>query len=290
LQQGCQEFNWILYTTRNEIVAVITASNLSKSYGPVDLFAGISFSVPQKARAAMVGPNGIGKTTLLRILTGIEAPTSGSVQIARGAKLGYLPQEATFEASHTLWEECLTALSDLLAQEKELAELEKEMGKDPPNEDLLERYGKLQARFEHAGGYGYENRMEQVLSGLGFEKEDYRLPLPQLSGGQRTRALLARLLLSKPDLLIFDEPTNHLDIEAVEWLESYLRDWEGAVLMVSHDRYFIDRVIDHIYEMSRVGFEAYRGNYTAAWRRNWISSAGTSPGSAPKWRRASSAA
>jgi len=244
-------------------VAVISASNLSKSYGPDDLFAGISFSVPQKARAAIVGPNGIGKTTLLRILVGIEAPTSGRVQTARGAKVGYLPQEATFDASHTLWEECLTALSGLLTQEKELAKLEKEMGKDPQNVELLERYGKLQAKFEHAGGYGYENRMEQVLSGLGFDKEDYAIPLPQLSGGQRTRALLARLLLAKPDLLILDEPTNHLDIEAVEWLESYLRDWEGAVLMVSHDRYFIDRVIDHIYEMSRAGFEAYRGNYTA---------------------------
>jgi ATP-binding cassette subfamily F protein 3 len=251
------------YTSRNEIVAVISASNLSKSYGPDDLFAGISFSVPQKARAAIVGPNGIGKTTLLRVLVGIEAPTSGRVQTARGAKVGYLPQEATFDASHTLWEECLMALSDLLAQEKELAKLEKEMGKDPQNVELLERYGKLQAKFEHAGGYGYENRMEQVLSGLGFKKDDFGIPLPQLSGGQRTRALLARLLLAKPDLLILDEPTNHLDIEAVEWLENYLRSWEGAVLMVSHDRYFIDRVIDHIYEMSRAGFEAYRGNYTA---------------------------
>jgi ATP-binding cassette subfamily F protein 3 len=229
----------------------------------VELFTGISFSVPQRARAAIVGQNGIGKTTLLRILMRIESSTSGSVQIARRAKVGYLPQEATFDASHSLWEECLTALPDLLAQEKELAKLEKEMGEDPQNEEVLERYSKLQARFEHAGGYGYENRMEQVLSGLGFKKEDYDLPLPQLSGGQRTRALLASLLLAKPDLLIMDEPTNHLDIEAVEWLESYLRDWEGAVLMVSHDRYFIDRVIDHIYEMSQVGFEAYRGNYTA---------------------------
>jgi ATP-binding cassette subfamily F protein 3 len=244
-------------------VAVITASNLSKSYGPDDLFTGVSFSVPKRARAAIVGPNGIGKTTLLRILSGFESPTSGSVHLSRGAKLGYLPQEAKFEATHTLWEECLTALKGLLDQEEELARLEDEMGKKPKNHDLLERYGKLQAKFEQAGGYTYENHMQQVLSGLGFHKEDYQLLLPQLSGGQRTRALLARLLLSKPDLLILDEPTNHLDIEAVEWLESYLRDWEGTVLIVSHDRYFLDRVINHIYEMSRGGFELYRGNYTA---------------------------
>ncbi len=244
-------------------MAVISASNVSKSFGPDDLFAGVNFSVPQKGRAAIVGPNGIGKTTLLRIIAGIETPTSGSVQIARGTKLGYLPQEASFEGEHTLWEECLMALQGLLDQEKELTRLEKEMGENPENQDLLERYGKLQEKFEHAGGYTYESHMQQVLSGLGFHKEDYQLLLPQLSGGQRTRALLARLLLAKSDLLILDEPTNHLDIEAVEWLESYLRDWEGSALIVSHDRYFLDRVVNHIYEMGRGGFETYRGNYTA---------------------------
>jgi ATP-binding cassette subfamily F protein 3 len=244
-------------------VAVISVSNVSKSYGPEDLFSGISFNLPQKGRAAIVGPNGIGKTTLLRIIAGLESPTSGSVHIARGTKLGYLPQEASFEATHTLWEECLAAIQGLLNQEKELARLEKEMGEKPKNQDLLERYGKLQEKFERGGGYTYESHIQQVLSGLGFKKEDYQLPLPQLSGGQRTRALLARLLLAQPDLLILDEPTNHLDIEAVEWLEGYLRGWEGSALIVSHDRYFLDRVVNHIYEMSRGGFETYRGNYTA---------------------------
>jgi len=244
-------------------VPIVTASNLSQSYGPDDIFTGINISIPQKARAAVVGPNGIGKTTLLRILAGEEAPASGNVHIARGAKMGYLPQEASFKATHTLWEECLTALEVLRNKEAELARLEAQLSEQPQNEDILAQYGKLQAEFDHMGGYTYETRIQQVLSGLGFTKEDYSLPLPRLSGGQRTRALLARLLLSIPDLLILDEPTNHLDIEAVEWLESYLRDWEGAVLIVSHDRYFLDRVVSYIYEMSGFGFETYRGNYSA---------------------------
>ena len=244
-------------------MAVITTSNLTKSFGPVDIFSGINISIPKRARAAIVGPNGIGKTSLLKILAGEESPTSGTVHLSRGAVLGYLPQGASFDSTHTLWDECLTAVEDIRSQEAELAKLEAEMGEQPDNEDLLSRYGKLQAAFEHAGGYTYETRMQQVLTGLGFSKEDYSLLLPQLSGGQRTRALLARLLLSNPDLLILDEPTNHLDIEAVEWLESYLRDWEGTVLIVSHDRYFLDRVVNFIYEMSRAGLETYRGNYTA---------------------------
>jgi ATP-binding cassette subfamily F protein 3 len=243
-------------------MAVITVNNLSKSYEPVEIFSGVSFSIPWRARAAIVGPNGIGKTSLLRILAGEESPTSGSAHLARGARMGYLPQEAGFKDSHSLWQECLNAFEHIRNQEEELARLEKEMGENPKDEDLLERYGRLQARFEHAGGYTFENRIQQVLSGLGFNKQDYDLPLPKLSGGQRTRALLARLLLSDPDLLILDEPTNHLDIEAVEWLESYMRDWEGAALIVSHDRYFLDRVATHIYEMANVGFESYRGNYS----------------------------
>jgi ATP-binding cassette, subfamily F, member 3 len=243
-------------------MAVLTATNLHKAYGPEVIFAGVSLSIPQRARVAIVGPNGIGKTTLLRILAGEDSATGGSVHLAKSTRLGYLPQEVGRLGGQTLWEECLNALEELRSQEQRLKALEAEMAENPEDQDLLERYGRLQHAFELAGGYTYENRIEQVLTGLGFKEYDYHMPLDHLSGGQRTRAWLARLLLAAPDLLILDEPTNHLDIQAVEWLESYLRDWDGAVLLVSHDRYFIDQVVNFIYEMTPNGFETYRGNYT----------------------------
>ncbi len=244
-------------------MSLITASDLAKSYGPIDIFSGISLSIPKDARIAVVGPNGIGKTTLLRILLGMEEPTSGNLARARNLKMGYLPQEATLDSSFTLWDECLSALSNLRAIEAELAELEHQMSNPEQAEEALARYGKLQVTFEHLGGYTYETRIRQILTGLGFDETDHQRPVSQLSGGQRTRAVLARLLLSSPDLLILDEPTNHLDIQAVEWLEGYLSQWEGAVLIVSHDRYFLDRVVDHIWEMRKEGLEVYRGNYSA---------------------------
>lgn len=244
-------------------MSLISATNLAKSFGPEDIFAGLSLSIPPRARIALVGANGIGKTTLLRILIGEEPPSGGNVQRARGITMGYLPQEASFEAEHTLWDECMCAFEDLLTQEAQLAALEAQLSAGLDGEDLLARYGKLQSAFEVAGGYAYETRIKQTLSGLGFDEADYEMPLPNLSGGQRTRALLARLLLSEPDLLILDEPTNHLDMAAVEWLEHYLRDWEGAVLLVSHDRYFLDRVVDRIWEMRPTALDEYRGNYTA---------------------------
>jgi ATP-binding cassette subfamily F protein 3 len=244
-------------------MSLITATDLSKSYHPVDIFSGISLSIPGAARIAIVGPNGIGKSTLLRILLGIEEPSGGSLQRKRNLKTGYLPQEAGLSGNHTLWQECLSALPDLLEREAELARLEAQMAEPAEAAAALERYGALQQAFERRGGYTYETRIRQTLSGLGFDPDDFHRPVTQLSGGQRTRAVLARLLLSDPDLLVLDEPTNHLDIQAVEWLESYLSKWQGAVLIVSHDRYFLDRVVDHIWEMTQQGFELYRGNYSA---------------------------
>jgi ATP-binding cassette subfamily F protein 3 len=244
-------------------MSLITVIDLAKNYGPDDIFSGISFTLPHGARTAIVGPNGIGKTTLLRILVGEETPSAGQVQQARFLRTGYLPQEAFFNSQRSLWDECLSAFDNLRAQEGELKRLEELMGDPDRAEEALAQYGPIQAEFERLGGYTYPTRIRQVLTGLGFTSDEYEYPLNHLSGGQRTRALLARLLLSNPDLLILDEPTNHLDIAAVEWLESYLSQWEGATLIVSHDRYFLDRVANIVLEMNRTGIEIYHGNYSA---------------------------
>ena len=241
-------------------MSLITATSLSKSYGAEDIFRGVTFSVPKGARLAIVGPNGCGKTTLLRILVGEDEASSGTVARARSARIGYLSQEADFQMEGTLWEACLSPFASLIQQQDELHRLESQMAN--ADEEVLVRYGKLQHDFERRGGYTYVTRIKQVLTGLGFDASDYTLSLSHLSGGQRTRAFLARLLLSDPDLLLLDEPTNHLDIRAVEWLESYLAQWDGAAVIVSHDRYFLDRAANVILEMRPDGAETYRGNYT----------------------------
>jgi ATPase components of ABC transporters with duplicated ATPase domains len=243
-------------------MSVLTAQNLGKSFGPVDIFEDLTFAVPRRARIAIVGPNGVGKTTLLRILAGVEEPTRGSVHRARGLSIGYLPQEAVTVREGTLWSYCLMAFEALLAQADELKALERDMQNPDCPPDVLQRYGTVLSRFEHGGGYTYANRIQQTLAGLGFAETDYQRPLTQLSGGQRTRAVLARLLLDEPDLLLLDEPSNHLDIAAVEWLEAWLRDWNGAVVIVSHDRYFLDQTASQVWEMTPA-LEVYRGNYTA---------------------------
>jgi ATP-binding cassette subfamily F protein 3 len=244
-------------------MSILSTTRVSVSYGSVDIFTDISVSVPRDARIAIVGPNGVGKTTLFRVLVGLEEPTDGRVFRAQGIKIGYLPQEAVLNGTHSLWDECLTVMSEVRAMEAELARLEGAMANPEQAEQVLERYGLLQEEFERRGGYVYETRIRTTLSGLGFSDNDYNRPLTQLSGGQRTRAFLARLLLSDPDLLVLDEPTNHLDIAAVEWLEGYLRLWNGSVVVVSHDRYFLDKVVDNIWEMGSEGLETYRGNYSA---------------------------
>ena len=241
---------------------LLTITGLAKSFGPNDIFSGVTASISHRARIALVGPNGVGKTTLLRILLGLEEPSAGDVQRSRGLQIDYLPQEAGLDSDSTLWEEGLHAVGDLLEMQAELTRLEGLMGQPDQAEATLEAYGRLQARFEHRGGYTYETRIKQTLTGLGFLPQDFQRPVSQLSGGQRTRALLARLLLSDPDLLLLDEPTNHLDIAAVEWLENYLHDWDGAVLVVSHDRYFMDQVAQTVWEMTPA-FELYHGNYSA---------------------------
>src|SRR5512141_1583589 len=243
-------------------MSLITANSLSKSFGVEDLFHDVSFSVAKGARLALVGPNGIGKTTLLRILMGLEEPSSGKVTRAKSLRVGYLPQEADFQLEGTVWDACMSVFTDLTRQQEELARLETDMSDPSKREQALARYGPLQQDFERRGGYTFQVRIKQVLTGLGFDPADFTLSLDHLSGGQRTRAYLARLLLSNPDLLLLDEPTNHLDIAAVEWLEGYLSQWEGAAIIVSHDRYFLDKAANGILEMTAAGIETYRGNYS----------------------------
>ena len=243
-------------------MSLITVSSLSKSFGAEDIFSGVTFSVARGARLALVGPNGIGKTTLLRILIGQEEPSSGQVTRAKSLRIGYLSQEADFELQGVLWDVCLEPFVDLIRMQKEVERLEDEMSDPTKREQALVRYGSVQHEFERRGGYVYQVRIKQVLTGLGFDESDFHMSLDHLSGGQRTRAHLARLLLSNPDLLLLDEPTNHLDIKAVEWLEGYLTQWEGAAVIVSHDRYFLDHACNALLEMAISGSEYYRGNYT----------------------------
>ena len=243
-------------------MSLLTAANLAKSFGPDDIFSNISLSIPRGARVGLVGANGVGKTTLLKILLGEETQSSGTVSAAKNLTIGYLPQEAVLHSTETLWDACLEGMADLLEMERKLRKLESEMSEKPDDEELISRYGRLQDRFDRMGGFIYENTIERTLTGLGFSRDDFSKPLNMLSGGQRTRAVLARLLLSNPDLLLLDEPTNHLDIQAMEWLEGFLKNWEGAAVMVSHDRYFLDQTVEMIWEMTPA-LEVYRGNYSA---------------------------
>lgn len=244
-------------------MSLLTANNLGKFYGADEVLSDISIAIAAGARIALVGPNGAGKTTLINILAGIDLATSGTVRVARNARISFLPQRPELVGAHSLWQEQLKAFADLREMETRLVQLEQQMADAEGSAQALDVYGPLQAEFERLGGYSYETRIKRALSGLGFSANEYATPLPQLSGGQLTRALLGRLLLEEPDLLILDEPTNHLDISAVEWLENYLESFAGAVLAVSHDRYFIDRFADTVWEIEYKQLQAYRGNYSA---------------------------
>ncbi len=243
-------------------MSIVTANKLAKSYGAQDVFWDVSLRIARGDRIALVGPNGTGKTTLLRIIAGLDTPTAGRVYRARNQRIGYLPQEADLPGQCTLYEEMLTVFADLRAQQAELRRLEHQMADPAQREAALKRYGEALHAFELAGGYRYESEIRMVLAGLGFSEEEQHQPLSILSGGQKTRALLAKLLLSQPDLLLLDEPTNHLDLAATQWLEEYLVNWKGSLVVVAHDRYFLDKVAERVWELSFGRLEDYPGNYS----------------------------
>ncbi len=247
-------------------MSILSAQNLGLSFGAFDLFQGISVTIANDSKIGLIGPNGIGKTSLMMILAGLNQPTTGIIHTARGKRIGYLRQEASSAFAtdkNSVYAEMLTVFAGLQDQQTRLHKLEADMAGGCYTEEILTTYGDLQAAFEHSGGYDYDLRIQQTLQGLGLGKETWDMPVDHLSGGQKTRLLLARLLLEKPSLLMLDEPTNHLDAEAIEWLEHTLNDWEGAVLVASHDRYFLDSSVDTIWEMSHSGIEVYFGNYSS---------------------------
>jgi ATP-binding cassette, subfamily F, member 3 len=245
----------------------LTIDHVSQAFEGRDVFQRASAVLSRGTRVGLVGPNGAGKTSLLRIIAGMAEPSEGYVRLVSGVRIGYLHQEAmqAFDDDRrSLLDAMFQVFAGLQAMETRLRELEQILAHDPL---ALEEYGDLLEQYEDAGGYDFTNRIERTLSGLGFNESDYDLPLAILSGGQKTRALLARLLLEEPDLLILDEPTNHLDVDAIHWLETMLRQWKGTLLIVSHDRYFLDMVVDTIWELSSKGIETYRGHYSAYLRQ-----------------------
>ena len=258
-------------------MTILTATTLSQSFGENDLFDDLHLTLNGKDRVGLVGPNGVGKTTLLLILAGLQEATGGAVSRVAGLTLGYLRQEAvlTFRGQdNTIYEEMLAVFANLRQMEVDMRRLEAQMAAGVMDEELFAEYGRLQDLYEHGGGYQYQVDIKRVLHGLGFRAKEWDTPLTHLSGGQKTRVLLGRLLLEKPDLLILDEPTNHLDLDAVEWLEYTLRSWPGALLIVSHDRYFLDKIINQVWDLTLKGLTIYRGNYSSyvrqrqeAWER-----------------------
>ncbi len=248
---------------------VLQVNQLTKSFLADEILSGVKLEVQHRDRIALVGRNGAGKSTLLKIIAGQMSYDSGDIIIPKGIQVGYLEQHAGLNSTLTIWDEMMTIFEPLLAQERTLRSLEQQMADPTVYENptlyakVMSEYDQLQHTFKDAGGYQYESDIRSVLHGMQFYPEDYDKPISSLSGGQRTRLALAKLLLSKPDLLILDEPTNHLDIETLSWLESYLKSYEGAILIVSHDRYFLDQVVSIVYEVSRHRVTKYTGNYSA---------------------------
>jgi len=244
-------------------MTLVSLNNISKSYGTNLVLKDISWQIEKGRKIGLLGSNGVGKTTLFRIITGELEIDKGEITRSRKLKIGFLPQECELEDDLTLFDEMLKPFSDLLKLHDQLRNLEKQMSSARNLDKLMKRYGELQIEYENSGGYTYENKIETVLYGLGFQKEDFDTSINILSGGEKNRAALTSVLLSEPNLLLLDEPTNHLDIEGTEWLENYLCEFPGTVVIVSHDRYFLDRVIQEVAELENHRIEKYKGNFSA---------------------------
>lgn len=245
---------------------LLQANQIARYFGADTLFENIHLEVASKARIGLVGRNGAGKSTLLKIIAGIETPDAGQVIKNKQATLGYLAQDTGLDSTETIWNEMLKAFEGVRNMEQRMREVEVAIGETPESNSryasLMKEYDQLQHDFNDQNGYGYENEIRSVLHGFKFDESFYDKEISTLSGGQKTRLALARMLLVKPDILILDEPTNHLDIETLAWLEDYLQGYAGALLIVSHDRYFLDRVVNEIYEISRHKIRHYKGNYS----------------------------
>ena len=245
---------------------IVQADRLAKSFGAQDLFSDASFQINARERYALVGPNGAGKSTMLKIIMGKESPDAGNVYFAKGVTVGYLEQEAIEIKGRPVLDEVLSSAKEIRALEKRVSELEHALS-DPAqeanHERLLEEYGRVHERFEAAGGYEIETRAKTILTGLGFAMADLTRDVAEFSGGWQMRIQLSKLLLRHPDLMLLDEPTNHLDLASVKWLESFLSGYDGAVLIVSHDRAFLDGMVNHVAALEHGRLTTYVGNYSA---------------------------
>lgn len=248
---------------------ILQIKNLSKAYGIQEIFSGLSFTLNEGERVGLIGPNGTGKSTLLKCLTGEESPDGGEVIINEHTTIGFLAQQGTWQKGISLFDEMLKGFLDTVEDRKTLRSLEVLMSQatGPDLQDLMHQYAQVTERYERAGGYALETMVKRIAKGLGFKDEELNQPVETMSGGQKTRAALAKALLQQPDILLLDEPTNHLDISAVEWLEDFLVGYPKTVLLVSHDRYFLDKTVTRILELERGKISSYQENYQGYIRR-----------------------
>ena len=244
---------------------ILQANKIERSFAGEVLFDNVSLQVDERDRIALVGKNGAGKSTLLKILVGEEEPTSGEINKKRDLSLSYLAQDSRFESSNTIYDEMLHVFDDLRKTEKTLRQMELEMGEKTGAdlEKLMQDYDRLSEEFRQAGGFTYEADIRAILNGFKFDESMWQMKIEELSGGQNTRLALAKMLLEKPNLLVLDEPTNHLDIETIAWLENYLVNYSGALLIVSHDRYFLDKVATITLDLTKHSLDRYVGNYSS---------------------------
>ena len=244
---------------------ILQANKIERSFAGEVLFDNINLQVDERDRIALVGKNGAGKSTLLKILVGEEEPTSGEINKKRDLSLSYLAQDSRFESSNTIYDEMLHVFDDLRKTEKSLRQMELEMGEKTGAdlEKLMQDYDRLSEEFRQAGGFTYEADIRAILNGFKFDESMWQMKIEELSGGQNTRLALAKMLLEKPNLLVLDEPTNHLDIETIAWLENYLVNYSGALLIVSHDRYFLDKVATVTVDLTKHSLDRYVGNYSS---------------------------